>query len=106
MTNPDKFIKSGTGSVDVYDKGVFNSYTEIKKYPVKNTSEFEVSSISAQIEVKDSSYKLVGIVPAEFQGKLRPGEDSLLSIRTTTTLQGKGQHFTLSVKSVSAQRPD
>ena len=106
IQNPNNFITSGSGLVNTFDKGIINRYTEIKSYPLRNTSEFKVTDIYAEIKVLDSKRQLLGIVPAHFVGSLAPGADKRLLIEKTTTLQGKGETFQLTVSKVVADKPN
>jgi hypothetical protein len=92
-------VVSGDGKVAVFDKGILNTYTEIRGFPLHNTSEFDVVGLEADVKMLKADGTVLATVPVHFRGGLLAGENKVLEA-TSATVQGDTAKFFVQVTSV------
>jgi hypothetical protein len=97
--SPWKYVTSGDGKVAVFDKGIINTYTEIRGYPLHNQSRFDIVSLEAEVKMMRADDTVIATVPVQFKGGLLAGENKVLEA-SSSTVQGGAAKFTVHVTKV------
>lgn len=75
---PSQFIKAKIA--EVYDKGIFNSYTRVTEIEFTNTTEFDVRDPGGKVTYYDKNEKEMATVPFSAKGEIRAGQTAKLKV--------------------------
>jgi hypothetical protein len=93
--DPTRFLK--TSDLGFFDKGIINSYRQLSKVTVLNTSKFSVTGIGGEVAWTDGQGNRIGSTTFSLAGALPAGDQ-----KTFTTAEGTLQSGTLQGAAKSA----
>ena len=100
--DPTRFLK--TSDLGFFDKGIINSYRQLSKLSVLNTSKFSVTGMRGQVDWTDAQGKLIGSTVISLAGALPAGDAKTFSTQDRTlqsgTLQGASTNAAVRFTSV------
>ena len=100
--DPTRFLK--TSDLGFFDKGIINSYRQLSKLSVLNTSKFSVTAMRGEVDWTDAQGKLIGSTVISLAGALPAGDMKTFSTHDRTlqsgTLQGAGTNAAVRFTSV------
>jgi hypothetical protein len=100
--DPTRFLK--TSDLGSFDKGIINSYRQLSKLSVLNTSKYSVTGMRGQVDWTDAQGKLIGSTAISLAGALPAGDMKTFSTRDGTlqgaTLQGAATNAAVRFTSV------
>jgi hypothetical protein len=101
-SDPTRFLK--TSDLGFFDKGIINSYRQLSKLSVLNTSKFSVTGMRGQVDWTDAQGKLIGSTAISLAGALPAGDVKTFSTQDSTlqsgTLQGVATNAAVHFSSV------